>query len=171
LDPVNDGAPSQTTGVALARPLPLEWPQPGANKHCPSRLDEHLPPIPQRERWAGNIPVFHPTDAMPFLSPVGGGGDADEFYFGYDAGYHRSSGGKSAKKEKGFLSCLPCFCKPLGLGLSWFFNRFAPGALFSSSWILFLSSIRPLCFLNGILIRVVAFPHPHGRQPPERWTR
>ena len=49
---------------------------------------------------------------MPFLSPLGGDG-ADDFYFGYDAGYHRSSGGagKSAKKEKekGFLSCLPCF--------------------------------------------------------------
>jgi hypothetical protein len=70
---------------------------------------------------------------MPFLSPVGAADDADEFYFGYDAGYHRSSGGgggKSAKKEKGFLSCLPCFCKPLGLGLSWFFNRFVPGAFF-----------------------------------------
>ncbi|TVU10809.1 hypothetical protein EJB05_44361 [Eragrostis curvula] len=50
---------------------------------------------------------------MPFLNPLGGD-DADEFYFGYDAGYHRSSGGKSAKKEKGFLSCLPCFipCSP-----------------------------------------------------------
>lgn len=52
--------------------------------------------------------------AMPFLSPLGGE-DADDFYFGYDAGYHRSGGaGKSAKKEekkkeKGFLSCLPCF--------------------------------------------------------------
>jgi hypothetical protein len=50
---------------------------------------------------------------MPFLSPLGGE-DADDFYFGYDAGYHRSGGaGKSAKKEekkeKGFLSCLPCF--------------------------------------------------------------
>ncbi|CAD6333373.1 unnamed protein product [Miscanthus lutarioriparius] len=55
---------------------------------------------------------------MPFLSPLGGE-DADDFYFGYDAGYHRSGGaGKSAKKEekkeKGFLSCLPCFipCSP-----------------------------------------------------------
>ncbi|PUZ70005.1 hypothetical protein GQ55_2G183200 [Panicum hallii var. hallii] len=57
---------------------------------------------------------------MPFLSPLGGD-DADNFYFSYDAGYHRSSGaaGKSAKKEKekekkekekekGFLSCFPC---------------------------------------------------------------
>ncbi|XP_062199146.1 uncharacterized protein LOC133901706 [Phragmites australis] len=51
---------------------------------------------------------------MPFLSPLGGD-DADDFYFGYDAGYHRSGGaGKSSKKEKGFLSCLPCFipCSP-----------------------------------------------------------
>ncbi|CAN6217008.1 unnamed protein product [Urochloa humidicola] len=57
---------------------------------------------------------------MPFRSPLGGD-DADDFYFGYDAGYHRSGGaGKSAKKdkdkekEKGFLSCLPCFvpCSP-----------------------------------------------------------
>ncbi|GJN40318.1 hypothetical protein PR202_gb29521 [Eleusine coracana subsp. coracana] len=50
---------------------------------------------------------------MPFLSPLGGEDDADEFHFGFDAGYHRS-GGKSAKKEKGFLSCLPCFipCSP-----------------------------------------------------------
>ncbi|KAJ1258508.1 hypothetical protein BS78_10G080500 [Paspalum vaginatum] len=57
---------------------------------------------------------------MPFLSPIGSD-DAGDFYFGYDAGYHRSGGaGKSAKKdkekekEKGFLSCLPCFipCSP-----------------------------------------------------------
>ncbi|CAL5080383.1 unnamed protein product [Urochloa decumbens] len=55
---------------------------------------------------------------MPFRSPLGGD-DADDLYFGYDAGYHRSGGaGKSAKKvkdkEKGFLSCLPCFvpCSP-----------------------------------------------------------
>ncbi|KAF8656509.1 hypothetical protein HU200_060678 [Digitaria exilis] len=55
---------------------------------------------------------------MPFQNPLGGD-DADDFYFGYDAGYHRSGGaGKNAKKdkekEKSFLSCLPCFvpCSP-----------------------------------------------------------
>lgn len=57
--------------------------------------------------------VHRRNAAMPFLSPLGGE-DAADFYFGYDAGYHRSGGaGKSAKKEekkeKGFLSCLPCF--------------------------------------------------------------
>ncbi|KAL6597025.1 hypothetical protein ACP70R_023543 [Stipagrostis hirtigluma subsp. patula] len=53
---------------------------------------------------------------MPFLSPLDGD-NADDYLFSYDAGYHRSGGGgagKSAKKEKGFLSCLPCFlpCSP-----------------------------------------------------------
>jgi hypothetical protein len=49
---------------------------------------------------------------MPFLSPLAGD-DADDYYYGYDAGYRRGSGGgtgKSApKKEKGIFSCLPCF--------------------------------------------------------------
>ncbi|KAM0876178.1 hypothetical protein ACQ4PT_036284 [Festuca glaucescens] len=48
---------------------------------------------------------------MPFLSPLAGD-DADDYYYGYDAGYRRGSGGgtgKSAKKDKGIFSCLPCF--------------------------------------------------------------
>lgn len=64
---------------------------------------------------------------MPFLSPLGGD-DADEFYFGYDPGYHRSGGGggagKSAKKDKGFLSCIPCF-NPCCRSFLPFLNRFA----------------------------------------------
>ena len=49
---------------------------------------------------------------MPFLSPLPGD-DADDYYYGYDAGYRRGggsgTGGKSAKKDKGIFSCLPCF--------------------------------------------------------------
>uniref|UniRef100_A0A0D9XBB1 DOG1 domain-containing protein n=1 Tax=Leersia perrieri TaxID=77586 RepID=A0A0D9XBB1_9ORYZ len=53
---------------------------------------------------------------MPFVSPLAAD-DADDYYYAYDAGYRRSSaggGGKSAKKDKGLLSFLPCFlpCSP-----------------------------------------------------------
>ncbi|XP_020155990.1 uncharacterized protein [Aegilops tauschii subsp. strangulata] len=57
---------------------------------------------------------------MPFLSPLPGD-DADDYYYGYDAGYRRGggsgTGGKSAKKDRGIFSCLPCF------------TPFSPGAV------------------------------------------
>uniref|UniRef100_A0ACD5XY01 Uncharacterized protein n=1 Tax=Avena sativa TaxID=4498 RepID=A0ACD5XY01_AVESA len=67
---------------------------------------------------------------MPFLSPVAGD-DADDYYYGYDAGHRRGSGGgagKSTKKDKGIFSCLPCF------------NPISPGAVDPAAYRRLLSS-------------------------------
>uniref|UniRef100_A0A0E0EPI3 DOG1 domain-containing protein n=1 Tax=Oryza meridionalis TaxID=40149 RepID=A0A0E0EPI3_9ORYZ len=66
------------------------------------------PPSPALQQCSRQ---YHARRAMPFLSPLAGD-DADDYYYAYDSGFRRGSGGgKIAKKDKdkGFLSFLPCF--------------------------------------------------------------